>query len=233
MDYWKRNNLQRKDAWMYLTKELQPDIALLQEIKPPILFDETHDIHYHKNGQKSNWGTAIISKKYSYFKYHFNSYYKGSAGLMCFDFRISNKIILTVINIYGKIDSNLYATTTIHHMLSDLTPILHKQKKDRFIIMGGDFNVSIQWDEKYSGKDPSHKLIFDIIKDLGMINCTKKNYGEHVKTHTHSKSDFPWQNDYVFISKNLEDFLVSCKVHNDQKNLAFSDHYPVQIELDF
>ena len=99
--------------------------------------------------------------------------------------------------------------------------------------MGGDFNISVQVDEKYGGKYPSHKLVFDRIEDFGLINCTKKIYGKHIKTHTHHRSNFPWQNDYIFISENLEDFLVRCKVHNNEKILEFSDHYPVEIVLDF
>ncbi|PHS33640.1 MAG: hypothetical protein COA82_08280 [Alkaliphilus sp.] len=231
MDYWKRNNTQRKAGWSYLTKELNPNIALLQETRPLVLFDEVYDIYYRGSEQKTDWGTAILAKKYPYFEQHFKSYYKGSEGLTCFDFKISDEITLTAINIYGKIDSKGYVTTTIHHMLSDLTPILQERRK-RCIVIGGDLNVSLQWDEKYPGQDPSHKITFDRFEDFGMINCTKKMFKGHVRTQVHPKTHFPWQNDYIFVNKNLEDLLIGCKVHNDEKLLEYSDHYPVETELD-
>ena len=233
MDYWRRDESQRLAAWNYLINELSSDISLMQETKPQVLFDGSYDIHYNKFPQKSDWGSAIISKKYQYSEYSFSSSYEGSTGLMCFDFKISDNITLTVINIYGKIDSEGYSTTTLHHMLSDLTPLLNKYKKNRYFIIAGDFNASTQWDEKYNGRDPLHKLVFDRIEDFGMLNCTKEIFGDHIKTHSHSKSSFPWQDDYIFVSKNLRKSLVSCNVHNNEKILELSDHFPVEVILDF
>lgn len=235
MDYWKTPKPRRLAAWNYLITELNSDISLLQETKPQVLFDGTYDIHYHKFPQRPDWGSAIIFRKYQHFEYSFNSSYEGSRGLMCFDFKISDKITITAINIYGKIDSEGYATTTLHHMLSDLTPLLHKYKKNRYFVIGGDFNASTQWDEKYNGRDPLHKLVFDRIEDFGMLNCTKEIYGDHIRTYSHNrkKSNFPWQDDYIFISRNLKKSLVSCNVHNNDKMLELSDHFPVEVIFDF
>ena len=120
--------------------------------------------------------------------------------------------------------------TTMHHLLSDLTTILNHHGK-RNIVLGGDFNVSEQFDEKYKGKYPSHKIVFDRLEDFGLVNCTKKFYEHHVQTHIHSKSDYPWQNDYLFVSENIIAKVIKCDVVDKKEILDLSDHFPVTIEL--
>ena len=51
MDYWKHNKEDRARAWEYLDKDIDPDLALLQEALPPtgrynpdnIIFPEVDD----------------------------------------------------------------------------------------------------------------------------------------------------------------------------------------------
>ena len=97
--------------------------------------------------------------------------------------------------------------------------------------LGGDFNVSEQFDVKYKGQYPAHKIVFDRLEDFGLINCTKKFHGNHVQTHIHSKSDFPWQNDYLFVSKNIIERVTDCDVIKEDRILEMSDHLPVLMEL--
>jgi len=231
MDYWKRTSEQRQYGFKYLQESITPDIALLQEIIPDKLFDQHYSVFFHDIGNKNKWGSATLTKFEKPKEIFLSNNYPGSNGVIVVEIKISGDITLTVINIYGKIDSNGYASTTMHHILSGLTPILHS--KHRYIILGGDFNVSEQCDEKYNGRDPSHKLIFDRLEDFGLINCTKKFYNKHIQTHVHERSNYEWQNDYLFISKNLEPFISKCDVINNIEMKKCSDHLPVVIELNF
>ena len=230
MDYWKRNNEQRVIAWNYLMKSIDPEIALLQEIVPPDTSFDSHHVLYHEIDAKRKWGTALISKHPVHKEIYVHNCYPGSNGLIIGEIKISNNILLTAINIYGQIDSNGYASTTMHHIISDLTVILNKNNK-RKILLGGDFNVSEQFDEKYKGQFASHKLIFDRFEDFGLINCTKRYYNGHIQTHVHNKSIFEWQNDYIFVSENIFNDVKSCEVINKDELLEYSDHFPVILEL--
>ena len=230
MDHWKRNSIQRNYAWSYLWEKITPDIALLQEIVPPAQSFELYNILYHEIDKKRRWGTSIISKPKINREIYSNNFYPGSSGLIIAEVKISHSFTLTVINIYGLIDPEGYATTTMHHIISDLTSILHNKNK-RNIVLGGDFNVSEQWDIKYKNRDPAHKLVFDRLKNLGLINCTKEFFNGHIQTHFHSRSSVRWQNDYIFVSKNLINKVKDCKVINTPEMSEFSDHYPVMIEL--
>jgi exodeoxyribonuclease-3 len=93
--------------------------------------------------------------------------------------------------------------------------------------MGGDYNVSPQWDERYKHRDPSHQLVFDRIDDFRLVNCTLQYFGKLVQTNHHSRSKFPWQNDFLHASKKLAAKLVSCRVFNEEHVREFSDHDPV------
>lgn len=229
MDYWKRKTEQRKLAWEYLTNNLKPDISLIQEIVPPENSYNESNVLYHEIDGKRRWGSAIFSKYQIYKELYTNNGYVGAKGTIIAEIKISDNLSITVINIYGQIDPDGYATTTMHHLLSDLTTILNQKKRN--IILGGDFNVSEQFDEKYKGEFPSHKLVFDRLEDFGLINCTKKFYGRQIQTHIHSKSDYPWQNDYLFVSKSIVDRINKCEIINEEAILELSDHLPVLIEL--
>jgi len=228
MDYWKRNSEQRELAWNYLLDTVKPDIALIQEIVPPETSYKSHHVLYHEIDGKRKWGTVIISKYPIHKEIYTNKSYPGASALIVAEIKVSDTFLLTVINVYGQLDPNGYATTTMHHILSDLTTVLYN-KGSRNIIFGGDFNVSEQFNEKYDC--PSHKLVFDRIEDFGLINCTKKFYDNHIQTHVHSKSTFEWQNDYIFVSKNIIDQVTSCVVINEIALLQYSDHYPVVVEM--
>lgn len=230
MDFWKRDLNQRKLGWEYLWGKIDPDIAILQEIVPTEECYEKFYVIYHELDEKRKWGTAIVSKHRIRREINFNNSYPGSSGLIVAEIKLSDSFILTVVNIYGLIDPEGYATTTMHHILSDLTTTIHKTS-GRNIILGGDFNVSEQWDIKYKNQHPMHKLVFNRLENFGLINCTKRFFNTHVQTHKHSRSSFEWQNDYIFISEKMVDKVTDCEVINNSQITDLSDHFPVLVDF--
>ena len=227
MNYWQRNETQRTEAWDFLNS-LNVDIAILQETKPYLNCMNNYNIISQRFPVKDGWGSAIITKKYNLYKYSFLSTYEGSEGLMCYDFEITKSNIVTIINCYGKIDVNRESTTTMHHILSDITPIVWGKPKN-LIIMAGDLNATVQWDENYKNQNTSYKIVFDRIDDMGLINCTMKQFGEHKQTFVRENT-FPYQDDWVFIKGQKGKWDV--KILDDKKILNFSDHYPIELNIE-
>jgi endonuclease/exonuclease/phosphatase family metal-dependent hydrolase len=227
MNYWQRSESQRAKAWDFLNS-LNVDIAILQETKPYFNCMNNHYVFSQKFPVKDSWGSAIITKNYNSYKHSFLSTYVGSEGLMCYDFEIEKNNIVTIINCYGKIDFNGESTTTMHHMLSDITPIVWGKPKN-LIIMAGDLNSTVQWDEIYKNKNTSYKLVFDRIEDMGLINCTMKQFGEHRQTFVRENT-FPYQDDWVFIKGEKNTWDV--KILNDKEILDYSDHYPIELNIE-
>lgn len=48
------------------------------------------------------------------------------------------------------------------------------------------------------------------IKDSGLIKCTEKFLGKPIQTFREPRSRYKWQNDYIFVTKGLEDFVKKC-----------------------
>ena len=224
MDNWKRTKEQRQTAWDYLTKEVQPDIALLQECVPPDDMGEEYNIIYQEIGGNRKWGSAVLARGYPLKELNFDNSLPGSVVIAEVELPA---LTLTAISVYGMFCKHNYTSTTMHWILSDLTHILHGQRSKRSFIMGGDYNLSPQWDERYNHRDPSHRLVFDRIEDFGLVDCTYQFFGKHVQTNRHARSSFPWQNDYLHASKKLASSLASCEVLDDESIRESSDHNPV------
>jgi exonuclease III len=226
MDHWKRSKEKRAFAWEYLLKNLNPDIALLQEARAPDeIIDRFHTIT-HPLTHKKRWGNVLVSKHQIRQEIHMHNYYYGSRSLIVAEIRVNPKIVLTAICVYGAIDGRRYASTTMHHVLSDITYLLWQKR--RGIVLGGDLNVDIQWDQEHPGDWPAHEIVFERMRNLGLIDCTNGP----VRTQVQENSDIPWQNDYIFVNKRLKGSVLTCKVIEDPSLLELSNHYPIVLDLD-
>lgn len=230
MDYWKHSQTQRDVAWNFLVNTLAPDIALLQECVPNIECEKRYNLLYREIGGPRRWGSAIITRDLPIQEVEFNNAYPGA--VVAADVTLSNGLLLTVISLYGLIDEDGYATTTLHRMLSDMTPLLNGRTGRSCFLIGGDYNVSTQWDDHYRHRYPSHRIFFERLEDFNLINCTAKFHNGHVQTIRHPKSKIPWQNDYIHVSKKLAERLVSCEVVDGPEIREISDHNPVVAVFD-
>jgi exonuclease III len=228
MDYWKRNSAQRETAWEYL-KNINPDIAMLQESNPDGQLFDGRNVYFHP--VLRDWGSAIITRsEYAIKKASFPSSHAGSPSLMYYDVLLPGSLTtITVINVYGKHDAYGFCSTTMHHIISDITPLI-ANNRNRLIILAGDFNVSPQWDETHN--DPSHKLVFDRLSDLGLVNCTKDFLGDYVQTHIDERNPRnAYQLDYIYMSPSLYGKVEACKVHPQSSIGEASDHLPIEVQV--
>ena len=155
---------------------------------------------------------------------------------------------LYFVSLYGLLEGNAlnavrYAETSVHRMLSDLTPLLDEPGVQ--LVLAGDINLSTQLDPPYRTWS---RRAFERIADFGLVEQTRRAYRDrmteacwceeqptcgHERTQRHSRSTKPWHNDYMFVSKALVDRVVACEVLNqDETGWALSDHCPVVLTLD-
>ena len=225
MDHWKRTKKQRSTAWKYLTENIHFGVALLQECVPPHEMNNHNNVIYREIGGNRKWGSAVVTFDFPVRELEFKNTYPGA--VVAAEVFLPDDTVITAISLYGVIDSDGYVTVSLHKMLSDLTPLLHGERSKRWFIIGGDLNVSLQWDEQYKNRDPAHKIVFDRLEDFGLVNCTYQYYQGHIKTNRHPRSKIPWQNDYIFASKKISDKLFSCHVIENEMIRELSDHNPV------
>ena len=248
MSYWQHTHKEREAAWEFL-QQLSPDFALLQEAVPPKESIAERCI-YRPIGGSRRWGSAVLSfsekleevteikTKYSTKAYSIANTFPGSVAVA------ATKGGLTLISMYSVIDQG-YAITTFHRQISDLTP-LFDSKFGRKVIIAGDWNISSQFKEPDGRR---HANAFKRLESLGLVNaldlempprgplsgCTCKDEPcRHVQTQKHKISDFPWQNDYFYMSDVLSKHAMKCFALNGKEiNVCkYSDHCPLVLELD-
>lgn len=249
MNHWRRTPAARKAAWQFL-KQLQPDIALLQEAMPdeevpfPYLVFRSGGI-----GKSRPWGSAVVSfsapavaitearSRYSKKPCDLHATFLGSLAIA----RVGE---LTVISHYGLIHDS-YAVTTVHRQLSDLTPLFDSPLGKR-VVLGGDLNLSTQLDEPHRSR---HRNLLDRFACFGLVDCLALNRPprpplencpcgdspcSHVRTQRHGRSRTPWQNDYIFVSKSLRSAVKGCFPldRGDPDPWQLSDHCPLILDMD-
>lgn len=243
MNYVSKKNCHDK-AWEYLIDELHPDIALVQEARPPAAYSLDGRLIWHQILEKGDWGSGIFSKNYLLREIDFDNSYPGA--LVGAEVILPDDIRMAVFSLYGQLDKKYgdktgYATTSVQKMISDLTWILIGSSSfkglNENLVIGGDFNISVQCDNKQKESKSiyrnAHRLVFERISDFGLRSVFDWSDKEDFKqTLRHTRSKEPWQNDYIFLSPVLYGKMSKPEVLNNEKIRELSDHNPVLVELD-
>ena len=201
MAYWSHKQ-HLTEAWSYFVEKIDCDIMLFQESYPNYDILDTNNLVWNEIGDSRPCGSGIYCSKYKIKEYSFKNNFFGSVTAAEIEIKSDFKlIVISLYGLMGKISNVVYAIPNLHRMFSDLTGILESRgTKDR-IIIGGDFNASLQIDEQQVGN--SHQAFFSRLKEFGLENCFDNYYEDFVQTYRHNRGKKPWQNDYFFISKAL------------------------------
>jgi endonuclease/exonuclease/phosphatase family metal-dependent hydrolase len=248
MNHWARSADQRAAAWALL-QDLSLDVALVQEaVPPPGVPSVSRDGGI---GKGRSWGSAVVSftgqvreldrVRSAYGKRREVDLLQTFPGSVAIAVRSQGQSIVFV-SAYGVIEEG-YAVTTMHRVLSDITPLLDREEGKNLII-GGDFNCSTQ----LPGRDRErHRNLFERFVTLGLVDllaltaetrpmlvdcpCSDEPC-RHVQTLRHARSSTPWHNDYIFATAPLADRLIGCQPFDDARAWALSDHCPVIAEFE-
>jgi exonuclease III len=242
---WNMNACFRSDeeharAWAYLDG-LGADVALVQEAKRPA---DRPEVLLSEIGGSRPWGTGIVPyrglKLDPLPRVPLGQPVAGKIQDSHPGCSLTASISLggepiTLASVYGMNDGPLangttYAMTTVHRLLSDLTPLLDCNRQLRRVVLAGNLNVSpqIRWpDTKH------HRILLERLEAFGLMSGLGdwKN-SEYVRTHRpkNKEGTTPWQDDWVFHSTLLR--LVSCEPDHSDDAWALSDHCPVIAEFE-
>jgi hypothetical protein len=265
MDHWRRSEILREQAWDFLHRVARIDVALVQEAVPvgrgrSVVFRETgiRDDRVQPS-RDLQWGSAVVSYgpqlrpieqvtgPFSSTPIDLLRTFPGSVAIA--EIELESPIV--VVSAYGIIDHG-YAESTVHRILSDLTPLID-ERRSRRIIVAGDLNVTTQWSAKHKsflrGRHEECLLrdrnLFARFEALGLHNvvvreksgplegceCSSGIECKHVQTQRHDRSIFPWQNDYIFLSEDLLQQPFTVEVLDQDDVWKFSSHCPVVVEF--
>lgn len=156
---------------------------------------------------------------------------------------------LTLVSLYGIWERQdgvgIYSEATLHHALSDLTPLM--QRRDPLLI-AGDLNIFYGYalpKEKYW--QSRYQTVFDRFAAYGLdligpfavapldgCRCGPADDCRHVRTYRHmNRADSsPDQLDFAFANEPVRSSLRSCDVLDRADLWTASDHAPLCIELE-
>ena len=265
MDYWRRSDELRARAWYFLRERVRPDVALVQEAKPRAPHDgavfREGGIHDDRSGEAKDlgWGSAVVSfgpplrgvdHALGPFRIGPNPVLRTFPGTVAVA-EVEAVEPLVVVSAYGLIDRG-YADTTVHRLLSDLTPLIDERRARRMVI-AGDLNITTQWSAKHRSFLRGYQReclardreLFARFIALGFHNLVRRSEEEgplpgcdcadghacrHVKTQRHDRSSFPWQNDYIFATTDIVERKPVLEVFDREDAWELSGHCPVAIE---
>jgi len=238
INHWQRKHL-HQELWDYIDRELNPDIALLQEVYP--FSEKTGFLGESTRAQQLSkadtyiwrdidavrkWGSGVFTKNIPIREVEIKTAYKGA--LTVAEVKVNNRII-TVISLYGILEQG-YSITTLHRMFSDLTFLLEGMSgNNRSIILAGDFNASLQFDEQQKGN--SHRILFERIQNFGLVDVFPYNKANPVQTWRKENVKTKWQLDHFFVSEDLVGKIVKAEVLFDANIERLSDHNPMLVEI--
>lgn len=219
LGYWQHSSL-HDEAWNYLCNDIKPDIAFLQEVKPPswiphnaLLFEE----------YKRGWGTALVAPSLTLQKKDFslNPGRVAAASIV-----LDKNLPLFVASIHAPIINN-----RVFPYLAKIFAEVESHLACNSVIVGGDLNSARLAEKVWPGN--GHGPFFEQI-DRGdrWVDCCRKFHPTEIQTFFRANCVNPFQDDHIFTSCDLENRVRAANVINNEFTRRVSDHIPLVVEID-
>jgi exonuclease III len=229
---WNLNHGRKRDEqWSFLLDELDPDLALLQEVRQPPTWvaDRGGAFVMAEKAPGSDRGTAIymrqpplkpilLQNQDGYFAAARLRLPGGRAGI--------------ALSVHGRTDKNrpggyYYLADYLRSEFNSLASQL-KGFRGRCLV-GGDFNVSRGIDAQYRyspDESRSHEgFLAWLVREHNLVECCCAS-GEKRSIYRKGRPHADYQNDHLLVSRGLAQSICTCNVL-DWTVGGLSDHAPV------
>jgi endonuclease/exonuclease/phosphatase family metal-dependent hydrolase len=211
-------------AWEHLLDDLKPDIALLQETTPPRIAFDRGELAYGPAYEHLLWGSAVFTVEGRVSELPLPPEHRGF--LIAAEVAVPNCPPLVAVSVHAKIVDD-YVRPNLDHAFMALAPFLEHRR----YIVGGDFNLSRNWDKTY-GTTHHTQFLDEFLIERGFVNAHRKFHAEEEQTFWGHQTRNSYQDDHVFVSPDLdEDRLSGCDVVPRIGHEHLSDHSPLQLSV--
>lgn len=198
MNHWSRSADARANAWSFLRRDLQADVALVQEAVPPRDVDAVYK-PIDAGNSRCTWGSAVVALSPSYALRPRSRRSLGAAASEgelaeshpgttavadVIDVSTGNPRLVAV-SFYGAWESfpadpgrpkqrpPIYSVTTSHRTVSDLSPLLASGGRVQHkvpVLLAGDFNATTQIaaENHWKCEIEEARVLFDRLRALGL-----------------------------------------------------------------
>jgi exonuclease III len=219
LGYWQFSRY-HDEAWAYLRNQIQPDIALLQEVCVPKLADDELVIF---NSIRKPWGTAV--------------YAKGAKLQYLPTQEHPTRVAAALVNM--KAGGNEFCVASIHapiingRVFPHLSTIFDEVEllvAGRTGVVGGDLNSARLAELVWPGH--GHGPFFERLERGPFLDCLRRFHPEEIQTFFRADSLHPFQDDHLLVTPDLSAQLVSCDVLLNETTRRVSDHVPLVATFD-
>lgn len=232
------------EAWRQLLNDLQPDVALVQEARPPEWVVETQSLVWRPEHSNTTWGTGVIAAGHTLTgvpspRHRWLPRLGGQAVVAEAATPTEEDFLIASIHAQAKpVDPKIIDGEDVDgiklHLASEIWPLdlifddLRRDAEGRRFVIGGDLNASLLFDRNYGPRGNAE--FFERVADAGWIDCRAVFYEDEQRTFFQPGKG-PYQLDHVFVDAETADRLEAFTVVTDDEYLALSDHAPVVVDI--
>ncbi len=216
LGYWQFRG-KHDEAWRYLRITIEPDFALLQEVRPPELMSGEALVFQEVN---SGWGTAIYSRDMPLDGIPLCSKYPGRAVGASVSLENGKRLHLASIHAYSD---------RVFLRLANIMEEIMETFADLTAIVGGDLNSARLAETVWPGY--GHGPFWERMDRSSLVDCCQRINGRELQTFFRADSMHPFQDDHLFVIHDLASALERCDVIHTEVTRRVSDHIPLFIEL--
>lgn len=244
------------NLWNYFS-ELNPDIAVLQEVSSiPLAITQNYDIRSSKElnnmGDQNRTSSALLvrgsigeeSVLHSSHEWINRELTRFAGNLPTYQVQTRDGVQLNVMGVYSPwqpinhfpngVDTSPIKFTQnpkvyLVNLLFDSLRSMNVQSQYPWVI-AGDFNLSETFDAR-SIKPRGNREYIDRMGAFGLTECLRQANGKLIPTYRHTDSSLIHQIDHLWVTQPLANRLVSCSTGDASrvfdKSARLSDHLPI------
>lgn len=205
------------EAWQYLTGEIRPDIALLQEVSPPKL--DCSGLLFKKI--RAGWGTAVYARSIPLEEIEVERY---GGRIVAAKLALPNSRILYVVSIHTPIIRRI-----VFPHLCEIFDEVESMVHGRSFVVGGDLNTARLVEHVWPGR--CHGPFFARLEKSIFFDCCRKFHEVEQQTYFRKNSKYSFQDNHLFVSKDLALDVLGCDVINNEATRRVTDHIPLFAEI--
>jgi exonuclease III len=227
---WNMGRRSNKDEqWRYLLDELDPDLAVLQEVRQPPTWiaDRGGAFIIAEKVPGSGRGTAIYARRPPLERIPLQN---GGGYFAATRLRLPGGRTGSALSVHAPTDTKLIGSSLARYLravFDSLASDLDDFRGRSFV--GGDFNISRAIDKAYKFRPDeirSHEgFLVWLEKEHNLVECCCAN-GEKRSFYRRGRAHPDYQNDHLFVSRRLASARSSCEVLDWDED-GLSDHAPV------
>jgi endonuclease/exonuclease/phosphatase family metal-dependent hydrolase len=169
------------------------------------------------------WGTAIYSRNLPLDQIPLCGEYPGRVAGASVSLQSGERLHLASIHAQTK--------PTVFPRLANIMEEILEAFEDRSAIVGGDLNSARLAESVWPGY--GHGPFWERMdsESSSLVDCCQRINGKELQTIFREGAKDPFQDDHLFVSRDLASALEGCDVIHNEVTRRVSDHIPLFIEL--